>query len=242
MLGELSANEPNSITDGPFGSNLKTAHYVESGPRVIRLQNIGDGYFVDSGAHISSEHFQLLQKHRVFEGDLVIAALGQNLPRACLIPGSVGPAVVKADCIRFKAHPRLADPRFLNWMPNAEPTRRRTTAVVHGVGRPRMNLGAIKSIPLPIAPLVEQRRIVAAIEEQFTRLDAAVASLQRARANLRRYRAAVLATAFEGRLVPSEAALARLHGRSYETGEQLWGPRTCKSAQRAPAPATRAGS
>ena len=51
---------------------------------------------------------------------------------------------------------------------------------------------------IPLAPLAEQRRIVAAIEEQFTRLDAAVASLKRAQANLRRYRAAVLKAACEG--------------------------------------------
>jgi type I restriction enzyme S subunit len=71
----------NSITDGPFGSNLKTEHYTDSGPRVIRLQNIGDGVFVDAVAHISAEHFETLRKHEVFGGDLVIAALGETLPR-----------------------------------------------------------------------------------------------------------------------------------------------------------------
>src|ERR1017187_7187234 len=45
-IGEPAAKEPNSITDGPFGSKLKTAHYTQSGPRVIRLTNIGDGEFV----------------------------------------------------------------------------------------------------------------------------------------------------------------------------------------------------
>ncbi len=56
----------------------------------------------------------------------------------------------------------------------------------------------MRCIPLP--PLAEQRRIVAAIEEQFTRLDAGVAALRRARAALKRYRAAVLKAAVEGRL------------------------------------------
>ena len=38
---QLVLSEPNSITDGPFGSNLKTEHYTYlSGPRVIRLQNL----------------------------------------------------------------------------------------------------------------------------------------------------------------------------------------------------------
>ena len=52
-------------------------------------------------------------------------------------------------------------------------------------------------------------------------LDAAVAALKRVQANLKRYRASVLKAACEGRLVPTEAELARKEGRTYETGEQL---------------------
>lgn len=51
-----------------------------------------------------------------------------------------------------------------------------------------------------LPPLAEQRRIVAAIEEQFTRLDAGMAALERARKGLKRYRASVLKAAVEGRL------------------------------------------
>jgi type I restriction enzyme, S subunit len=61
-LSQLASSERNSITDGPFGSNLKTAHYTKSGPRVIRLQNIGDGKFIDEHAHISEEHFHFLSE------------------------------------------------------------------------------------------------------------------------------------------------------------------------------------
>src|SRR5579885_1874812 len=67
----------------------------------------------------------------------------------------------------------------------------------------------------------EQRRIVAEIEKQFTRLDAGVAALRRVQANLKRYRAVVLKAACEGRLVPTEAELAKIEGRNYETGQQL---------------------
>ena len=74
---------------------------------------------------------------------------------------------------------------------------------------------------IPVPPLPEQHRIVAAIETQFTRLDAAVAALQRVQANLKRYRASVLQAACEGRLVPTEAELARAEGRSYEPADQL---------------------
>ncbi len=58
----------------------------------------------------------------------------------------------------------------------------------------------ILDFDLPIAPLNEQRYIVAKIEELFSDLDAGVAALERTRANLKRYRAAVLKAAVEGKL------------------------------------------
>ena len=76
-------------------------------------------------------------------------------------------------------------------------------------------------MPFPLAPLPEQHRIVAEIETQFTRLEAGVAALKRAQANLRRYKAAVLKAACEGRLVPTEAELARAEGRDYEPADVL---------------------
>ena len=72
------------------------------------------------------------------------------------------------------------------------------------------------TIPLVLAPLPEQCRIVAEIEKLFTRLDASVESLKRAQANLKRCRASVLKAACEGALVPTEAELARAEGRDYE--------------------------
>jgi type I restriction enzyme S subunit len=72
-----------------------------------------------------------------------------------------------------------------------------------------------------VAPVGEQDRIVAAIEQQLTRLDEAEAALERVQRNLKRYRAAVLQAAVEGRLVPTEAELARTEGRSYEPASEL---------------------
>jgi len=60
----------------------------------------------------------------------------------------------------------------------------------------------------------EQRRIVAELEKQFTRLEAGVAALRRVQANLKRYRAAVLKAACEGRLVPTEAELFKVAAAS----------------------------
>ena len=79
----------------------------------------------------------------------------------------------------------------------------------------------LRSHSLPLPPLPEQHRIVAEIEKHFTRLDAALAALKRAQANLKRYRAGVLKAACAGKLVPTEAELARAEGRDYEPAGRL---------------------
>lgn len=90
----------------------------------------------------------------------------------------------------------------------------------NGVNLPRVNAKALARFPLWIPSPAQQRRIVAEIEKQFTRLDAGIAALRRTQANLKRYRAAVLKAACEGRLVPTEAELKKSK-KNYETGEAL---------------------
>lgn len=91
----------------------------------------------------------------------------------------------------------------------------------HGTTVASIDTASLHSYPLSIAPLNEQRRIVAKIEELFSDLDAGVAALTRAKANLKRYRAAVLKAAVEGKLTeewrakhpakePASALLARI--------------------------------
>ncbi|MBA3947856.1 MAG: restriction endonuclease subunit S [Herpetosiphonaceae bacterium] len=69
---------------------------------------------------------------------------------------------------------------------------------------PSLSRDDLNSVDLPLAPRAEQHRIVAAIEQQFTRLDAGVAALKQAQVRLQRYRASVLKAACEGKLVPQD--------------------------------------
>ena len=99
----------------------------------------------------------------------------------------------------------------------------RDMLIALGKGDTQSNISqtVIKAFPFLLAPLPEQHRIVAEIEKQLTGLDASVGALRRARANLKRYRASVLKAACEGKLVPTEAELAQVEGRDYESGTAL---------------------
>ena len=76
--------------------------------------------------------------------------------------------------------------------------------MVHGVGRPRLNLGEIKPSCFPLPPLAEQTRIVAEVERRLSvveELESVVtANLQRAT----RLRQSILQKAFTGGLIAKQ--------------------------------------
>jgi type I restriction enzyme S subunit len=79
----------------------------------------------------------------------------------------------------------------------------------------------LKKFHLPIAPPHDQKLIVSEIEKQFSRLDEAVAGLKRIKANLKRYKAAVLKAAVEGKLTEDWRLKQKEEGKQIETGAQL---------------------
>ncbi|MBI4881160.1 MAG: hypothetical protein HY812_16110 [Planctomycetes bacterium] len=117
-----------------------------------------------------------------------------------------------ADGVKVLAPSPAIDPKFAYW------ALRQADIPSKGYAR-HFSLARMLDFPLP--PSGEQRRIVEAIESYFTRLDDAVATLERVQRNLKRYRASVLKAAVEGRLVPTEAELARAEGRDYEPASVL---------------------
>lgn len=196
--------DESAITDGPFGSNLKSSHYQDFGPRVIRLQNIGDGVFVDARAHISESHYSELLKHAVQEDDLVIAMLGEVLPRACIIPNGVTPAIVKADCARVRVNKGLMEPSLLVAQLNSKPVRDAVVKFVKGIGRPRVNLAHIRAIPIALSSMEEQLQVEALLSDAQQSIDQQNQTIELSLKQSNAQRQNILRAAFAGQLVPQD--------------------------------------
>jgi len=149
-----------SLQDGPFGSNLKSSHYVDHGVRVVRLQNIGVGQFDDRDrAFVTEEHFTRLRKHECRPGDVLIATLGDPIVRACLQPSWLEVALHKADCLRLRCDPDRIIPEYLVQFLNSDALLSQAKRLAHGQTRPRINLSQLRSVRVPLPPLPEQQRI-----------------------------------------------------------------------------------
>ncbi len=91
------------------------------------------------------------------------------------------------------------------------------TVVNQTVGQANVNGSKLSSFSFPLPPLGEQRRIVDALDELLSDLDAGVESLRQAQAKLNFYRIVVLKAAVEGRLT----ADWRKHNSGAESASEL---------------------
>lgn len=154
-LGELAVK----FSDGPFGSNLKSSHYAESGVRVIRLQNIGVGKFLDEDrAYIADDHFEQLRKHECLPGDILVGTLGVPNLRACIQPVWLAQALNKADCVQVRVDPERCTPTWLSALLNQPSTERMAQGLVLGQTRARISMGRLKSLAVPVPSLRDQQR------------------------------------------------------------------------------------
>ncbi|MDR5012055.1 restriction endonuclease subunit S [Agrobacterium fabacearum] len=145
-------------SDGPFGSNLKSEHYTDDGMRVIRLQNIGVGCFInDDAAYISPEHFQRLEKHECRPGDVLIATLGDPNLRACIQPDWLELALNKADCVQLRVNSTVATAEYCAALLNVASARGLAESLVLGQTRGRISMGRLRDLRLPVAPLEKQQ-------------------------------------------------------------------------------------
>ncbi len=200
-LGELMVEPKVDIVDGPFGSNLKASEYTDTGIHIARLQNIDRNLFVYKNIrYISSEKAEQLDRHNFKPGDILITKLGAPLGKACIASKKILYGIIVADLVRVRIRNNNITREYLTYAINSPFLVKQFERHTKGTTRPRVNLGVIRKLPIPVAPQNEQKRIVAEIEKQFSRLDEAVDNLKRVKANLKRYKASALKAAVEGKL------------------------------------------
>ena len=160
------------FSDGPFGSNLKSSHYKHEGIRVVRLQNIGVGDFIDEDkAFIAPSHFADLAKHECVPGDVLIGTLGDPNLRACLLPPSIPLALNKADCVQARVDEKRCDREYVRWLLNIPSAIHLAPGMAHGQTRTRISMGQLAVLPVPVPPLPLQQKF-ALVVRRFERLRA----------------------------------------------------------------------
>jgi len=204
------------------GSRGWARFYSESGALFIRAEDINsDELRVEESAHVRPPQDAEGRRTRVEPGDLLITITGANVTKSAWVKHRIGEAYVSQ-------HVALARPvdvklaSFLHlWTISPAHGRARLLADAYGAGKPGLNLDHVRRMVVCVPAPAEQREIVRRVQALFTLADAIEKRVAAATARAERLTQAILAKAFRGELVPTEAELARREGRDYERADAL---------------------
>lgn len=162
-------------------------------------------------------------KQIVEPGTVLLCKINPRINRAWVVGSFTRhQKIASTEWITFPPQPDV-EPRYLAHYLSRKEIRDYLAANASGVGGSLMRVKAstVEDLPVPLPNFDEQRRIVAEIEKQFSRVDEAVANLKRAEGNLARFSKAMLSAAVAGRVVPTESALSEASGTTFESGADL---------------------
>ena len=161
------------MADGPFGSNLKTEHYVsDKQVRIIQLSNIGDnGWHDENVKYTSFSHAATLARCIVPKGSILVAKM-MPAGRAIICPSFDKQYILGSDVVRISCNEQM-DSKYFVYFTKSDSYLDQVAISTQGSTRQRTSISKLKVIQVLLPPLPEQRRIASAL----TSIDGLISAL-----------------------------------------------------------------
>lgn len=158
-VGKIAASVRNALVGGPFGSNLVSRDYVDTGVPVIRGQNMGGRWVAGEFVFVTDGKAASLSANLAHPGDIVFTQRG-TLGQVSVVPeGQFDRYLVSQSQMKLTVNREIADPIFIYYVFSTAEQQDyiRQNAIQTGV--PHTNLGILRETPVPLPPLSEQHAI-----------------------------------------------------------------------------------
>jgi type I restriction enzyme S subunit len=162
-VDDIKSPEKSSCVAGPFGSNISSKYFVDSGVPVIRGGNLRNDLtrFVPEGfAFVSQEQATKYKAQHVRAGDLVFTCWG-TIGQVGLIPknGPFTEYIISNKQLKLRPNLDLTDPEYLFFYFAGPKMVQHVLGKAIGAAVPGINLGILKELPVVLPPLPVQQRI-----------------------------------------------------------------------------------
>ncbi len=210
-LKYIKSTEPNAFVDGPFGSNLKTVHFVENGNvLVVESGFITSGEYVEREFKtITLEHFETIRRSECKAGDIIIAKIGANYGMSGILPELGKPAVVSGNSLKLTVNPDRHFNKFIQLQLLALKANGALKLIVNETAQPALSLGLLNDLSLVVPNSAEQIEIVRFVESELDKVDMAISQAGRGIGLLQEYRTALI----------SEIVTGKIDVRNYVSGK-----------------------
>jgi len=165
-LKHIKSPQKNAFVDGPFGSNLKSEHFIENGDVYVIESNFATQGILEleNLKTISFKHFETIDRSEVRSGDIVIAKIGAQYGKSSILPNIDKRAVVSGNSLKLTVNQAVVDVNFVNWFLVNLKSLGVIEDIVNATAQPALSLGELNNLPMLIPPLKEQQFIVKYLE------------------------------------------------------------------------------
>ncbi len=213
------------ITAGPQNGLYKPRSAYGKGTAIVRISNFYDGVIQpwDTLDRLTISEAEA-NTYGLHESDILVNRVNSMpfLGKSGLVRGLDMPCVFESNMMRFTTDPRRIVPEYLiRYLSNGQGLAELRKNAKHAVNQASINQKDVGAVKVPVPPLLEQHEIVRRVSALFALADRIEQRLTAATTQTERITQSVLAKAFFGELVETEADLARHEGRDYELASVL---------------------
>jgi type I restriction enzyme S subunit len=160
-------------------------------------------------------------RSEVKKGDILATIVGANTGDVCRISSEIKEHYVCQSVALMRPVLSETAPFLELWLNSPPHGHAQYQNWIYGEGRPHLSFDNLGETAVALPPVDEQHEIIRRVEALFKLADAIEKRVEAATKRAGKLTQAILAKAFRGELVPTEAELARHEGRSFEPASVL---------------------
>jgi type I restriction enzyme S subunit len=174
-IKEIAAKRPNAIVGGPFGSDLVSKDYVDTGVPVVRGQNMARQYVSGEFVFVSRSKGKQLQANIAHADDVIFTQRG-TLGQVSIVPrGPFEEYLVSQSQMKLTLNSDVANCLYVYQYFASPDGQRQILDSAIQTGVPHTNLGILRSYKIPLPPTKAEQE---AIAEALSDADALIGSLE----------------------------------------------------------------
>ncbi|OSP15945.1 hypothetical protein B7489_04310 [Vibrio alginolyticus] len=177
-LKHIKGKDKGSFVDGPFGSNLKSEHFINNGDVYVIESNFATTGSLDISKlkTISTSHFETISRSETKEGAIIIAKIGARYGMSSVLPQLPKRAVVSGNSLSLKVDEEKMDVQYSHQLLSHLKQEGAMDDGVNVTAQPALSLGQLNNLPFLCPPKEEQNDIVSFIQHQNESFSALIES------------------------------------------------------------------
>lgn len=201
-IKHIKSRDSNAFVDGPFGSNLKSEHFIEGGDvYVIESSFATQGRLEPEDLKtITTEHFLTVKRSETRGGDIIIAKIGAQFGKSSILPDLDKPALVSGNSLKLTVDDSVCEVEFVNFFLTYLKNVGALDLIVNATAQPALSLGDMNDLHMLLPTKFEQKAIVTELASKLKQLEDLNEAISHSVTILTERRTALISAAVTGKI------------------------------------------